>query len=56
MATVKTLISACQANADDVSARTQQRLSLWENWLQPVSAENPVGEDPGYDDDFQQMR
>ncbi|MFA1646774.1 MAG: ImpA family type VI secretion system protein, partial [Enterobacteriaceae bacterium] len=56
MATVETLISACQANADDVAARTQQRLSLWENWLQPVSAENPVGEDPGYDDDFQQMR
>lgn len=56
MATVDTLISACQANADDVAARTQQRLSLWEKWLQPVLAENPVGEDPGYDDDFQQMR
>ncbi|WP_336285207.1 type VI secretion system protein TssA [Citrobacter arsenatis] len=56
MATVQTLISSCQAIADDVAAKTQLRLAQWENWLQPLSAENPTGDDPGYDDDFQQMR
>lgn len=56
MATVHTLISACQIIPDEVAARTQLRLTLWENWLQPLSAANPTGDDPGYDDDFQQMR
>ena len=56
MATVQTLVSACQADADDVAAKAEQRLALWEKWLQPLSVDNPTGEDPGYDDDFQQMR
>ncbi|HDC4566272.1 type VI secretion system protein TssA [Enterobacter cloacae] len=56
MATVQTLINACQAIEADVVTRTQQRLALWENWLQPLSADNPTGDEPGYDDDFQQMR
>ncbi len=29
---------------------------MWNNWLQPLSADKPAGDDPGYDDDFQQMR
>lgn len=56
MATVQTLVSACQADADDVAAKAEQRLALWEKWLQPLSVDNPTGEDPGYDDDFQLMR
>ncbi|MDU1062887.1 MAG: type VI secretion system protein TssA [Leclercia adecarboxylata] len=56
MATVQTLMSACQIIPDDVAAQTQLRLALWEKWLQPLSADNPTGEDPGYNDDFQQMR
>lgn len=56
MATVQTLISACQIIPDEAAARTQLRWTLWENWLQPVSVDNPTGEDPGYNDDFQQMR
>lgn len=56
MANVYTLISVCQAAADALAVQTQQRLLLWNNWLQPLSADKPAGYDPGYDDDFQQMR
>ncbi|EMB9089958.1 type VI secretion system protein TssA [Klebsiella michiganensis] len=56
MANVYTLISVCQAAADALAVQTQQRLLLWNNWLQPLSADKPAGDDPGYDDDFQQMR
>lgn len=28
----------------------------WETWLQPISPTEPVGQDPAYDDDFQQLR
>jgi type VI secretion system protein VasJ len=56
MASVHTLIAACQAAPGTLAEQTQQRLSLWENWLQPVSDASPTGDDPGYDDDFQQMR
>lgn len=56
MASVLTLISASQVAPEALAAQTQQRLLLWENWLQPVTAEQPTGDDPGYDDDFQLMR
>ena len=56
MASIHTLLAACQAEPDALAAQAQSRLALWDNWLQPVSADNPAGEDPGYDDDFQQMR
>lgn len=56
MASIHTLRTACQAEPDTLCQQTQQRLSLWNNWLQPVSASSPTGCDPGYDDDFQLMR
>ncbi|WP_439413023.1 type VI secretion system protein TssA [Enterobacter ludwigii] len=56
MATLNTLITACQAEQHTLLEQTQQRLELWENWLQPLSEDTPCGEDPGYDDDFQQLR
>ncbi|HEJ7990984.1 TPA: type VI secretion system protein TssA [Serratia liquefaciens] len=56
MATLNALITACQAEQHTLVEQTQQRLELWENWLQPVSGDAPCGEDPGYDDDFQQLR
>ncbi|EFB70432.1 type VI secretion system protein TssA [Providencia rustigianii] len=34
----------------------EQQVSLWERWLLPITADTPVGEDPGYDDDFERMR
>lgn len=56
MASIHTLLAACRAEPDALAAQAQSRLSLWDSWLQPVSADNPTGDDPGYDDDFQQMR
>lgn len=56
MASVLTLINACQAVPETLVAQTQQRLLLWESWLQPVAADSPTGNDPGYNDDFQLMR
>ncbi|HFJ4335217.1 TPA: type VI secretion system protein TssA [Enterobacter hormaechei] len=56
MASVHTLITACQAAPEALAEQAQQRLSLWDNWLRPVQADNPTGADPGYDDDFQLMR
>lgn len=56
MATLNALLTACQAERDPLMEQTQQRLALWDNWLLPVSEDAPCGEDPGYDDDFQQLR
>lgn len=56
MATLHTLLNACHADGINLSAQAQQQTALWENWLIPVSVDSPTGDDPGYDDDFQQMR
>ena len=34
----------------------QQQIALWERWLLPITPDAPVGEDPGYNDDFEIMR
>ena len=56
MTTLNALLTACQAERGPLLKQTQQRLALWDSWLRPVSEEAPCGEDPGYDDDFQQLR
>lgn len=56
MSTLNALLSACQAEQTPLLAATRERVAQWENWLQPLPGLSPVGEDPGYDDDFQQMR
>ncbi|MGY5367971.1 type VI secretion system protein TssA [Enterobacter oligotrophicus] len=56
MASVNTLINACQVAPDALAKQAALRLQMWANWLQPVSPDKPTGDDPGYDDDFQQMR
>ncbi|MGO4311218.1 type VI secretion system protein TssA [Pseudomonas sp. KB_15] len=49
------LITRCLGERDPLSlARTEA--DRWQSWLQPISTQSPVGEDPGYDDDFQHMR
>lgn len=46
---------SCFANRDALDvARTQA--ALWQTWLLPVTADTPVGEDPGYHDDFLRIR
>lgn len=56
MASIDTLLAACQAEQKTLTAQTQSRMTLWDSWLQPVSAAAPTGDDPGYDDDFQVVR
>lgn len=56
MAALLTLQSACSAEPAYLLEQAQQQASLWDNWLQPVTLQMPAGEDPGYDDNFQQMR
>ncbi len=53
--TLEALISTCLEGSDACDlARTQ--VVLWKKWLSPISLDNPVGDDPGYDDNFQRMR
>ena len=56
MTTLITLQAACGVEREALLTQALLQAELWDNWLQPVSADNPTGTDPGYDDDFQQMR
>ncbi|EIK93351.1 type VI secretion-associated protein [Pseudomonas sp. M47T1] len=52
---LRTLISHCLGERDAL-ALARDQAERWQPWLLPISADSPVGEDPGYDDDFQRMR
>ncbi|EFD0877951.1 type VI secretion system protein TssA, partial [Escherichia coli] len=54
MASIHSLLSACQTTPRDVAEPAQVRIVLWDKWLAPVTPDNPAGDDAGYDDDFQQ--
>lgn len=56
MSSLNSLLSACHTEQAPLLAATHERVAQWASWLQPLSGSSPVGEDPGYDDDFQQMR
>lgn len=59
MSALQRLLAASTASPDEqqqLMEQAQTQTALWQNWLLPVSAANPGGEDPGYDDDFQRMR
>lgn len=56
MGTLSTLLMAAGCEKQTLIQQAQSRLSLWDNWLLPVTTDHPTGEDPGYDDDFQRMR
>jgi len=56
MTTLITLQEACSAESSSLLQLATEQAALWNNWLKPISADLPAGEDPGYDDDFQQMR
>jgi type VI secretion system protein VasJ len=52
---LRTLIGRCLGEPD-ADAFARQQTERWQTWLQPIRADSPTGEDPGYDDDFQRMR
>lgn len=56
MATLHSLLNASHAEQQALAQPVQQQIALWGKWLVPIAADSAVGEDPGYDDDFQQMR
>lgn len=59
MATAKALLALCVPDTEQQTtllSRQQTALRQWDNWLQPLSADEGVGDDPAYDDDFQLMR
>lgn len=49
------LISRCLGERDPLALAREQAVH-WRDWLQPITAQSPVGEDPTYNDHFQQMR
>ncbi len=52
---LQTLIEQCLGEHDGL-AMARVHGEQWATWLEPISAHGHVGEDPGYDDDFQRMR
>lgn len=52
---LSSLITGCLGQRDAL-ALARERASDWDAWLQPIGKDSAVGEDPGYDDDFQRMR
>ncbi|WP_166366854.1 type VI secretion system protein TssA [Pseudomonas akapageensis] len=49
------LITSCLGDRDALALAREQE-AKWSAWLMPINPDSPVGEDPGYDDDFQRMR
>lgn len=49
------LTRSCFSDGDVLQAAREQT-ALWQKWLLPVKEDAPVGEDPGYHDDFLLMR
>jgi type VI secretion system protein VasJ len=56
MIILNALLNACQSDRAVLMHQARQQIQHWETWLAPVSPDFPVGDDPGYDDDFLQMR
>ncbi|MDH4653357.1 MULTISPECIES: type VI secretion system protein TssA [unclassified Pseudomonas] len=52
---LSSLIITCLGECDALVLARQQA-SKWSEWLQPIESHSAVGDDPGYDDDFQAMR
>lgn len=56
MTDLQRLCQACAVDESTQPAQTRSHMSLWARWLAPLPGAQPVGEDPGYDDDFQRIR
>jgi type VI secretion system protein VasJ len=52
---LRSLIASCLGERDAL-ALAREQAGRWQHWLQPISSDSPVGQDPGYDDDFQRIR
>ncbi|WP_043201570.1 type VI secretion system protein TssA [Pseudomonas putida] len=52
---LKSLLESCLPGIEPL-ALARKHGDGWNSWLIPIRDDAPVGEDPGYDDDFQRMR
>jgi len=52
---LKSLIESCLPGIEPL-ALARKHSDGWNSWLTPIRDDLPVGEDPGYEDDFQRMR
>lgn len=55
MSSLNTLLSACTTDKEQQQnylLRASQALSLWDNWLLPIGADQMTGSSPVYDDSF----
>lgn len=56
MGALQNILRACGADENALLALARARSADWERWLVPVNGNEPTGEEPGYDDDFQRIR
>lgn len=57
MSVLTSLKNLCFSEDPSLSTQlAQQQIALWERWLLPISSDNPVGDDPSYEDDFERMK
>ena len=56
MATLQSVLYACGADEQTLLTSARSHSTQWARWLEPISDNEPTGEDPGYDDDFQRIR
>lgn len=56
MPSLQALLSSCKTEQGTALQQAQERVALWDNWLLPLPGGAAVGDDPGYEDDFQLMR
>lgn len=56
MTTLPNLVHACAADKEALLEQALLHIQKWNAWLTPVGENQPTGEDPGYDDDFQRIR
>lgn len=54
--TLQNLLLASGVGEEQLLAEARSHAADWERWLVPIDSHQPVGEDPGYDDDFQRIR
>lgn len=56
MGALQNILRACGADENALLALARARSADWERWLAAINENEPTGEDPGYDDDFQRIR
>lgn len=54
--TLQNLLHASGVEEEQLLTEARSHIADWERWLLPINSQQPVGEEPGYEDDFQRIR